>query len=356
MDINLAEVPVDRLQTIAMVDDNAVAIDSERRGPDHATVIRRLHAHMLRARQVVSKVGLLIDPLAVVDVIAHIGEIGLDLGVGLLQKRLRPQKLRLCFRLQICERLVVRLPHPAVDAYEALDHVPGAIRIEFVYDFLNELVVDLQIADAVLWLFPFREVDDHLSMRLVAAGSGGIDQGRNVQRHVPGKRKERELARFPARHRPAAKGLVTNANAGGGRRARDVVGDQIGHADIQVVLVGIDAHLHRLSYDGHIARNLDCLTAKVVRGGRNDQTSRTAFELWSTLHSSRKLQRVLRRLTQPAKPPRRMLHVSQLVTLAVLLDVRCGPAYPMRICDAHRNRRCLANRADRSRKGDNRSR
>ena len=71
-----------------MIDDYAVSIDSQWCSPDYTSVIRCLHADVLCARQVVAEVRLLIDLLAVVDVIPHIGEVGFNFGVGLLLERL----------------------------------------------------------------------------------------------------------------------------------------------------------------------------------------------------------------------------------------------------------------------------
>src|SRR5437868_15194170 len=51
-----------------------------------------------------------------------------------------------------------------------------------------------------------------------------------------------------------------------------------------------------------------------------------------------------------------MLHLRELVTRAVLLDVRGGPPNPMRIGNLHGNARGLANCIERGRKCDHRSR
>ena len=99
MNVDLAQMAIDRLQAVAVVDDDAVAVDSERCGPNHASVIRCLHPDVLRARQVVAKMRLLINLLTLVNVIADVGEVGFDLCVWLLQKGLRPEKRRLCFCL-----------------------------------------------------------------------------------------------------------------------------------------------------------------------------------------------------------------------------------------------------------------
>ena len=83
MDIDPAEVAIDRLQSVAVVDDDAVAVNSQRSRIDDLAVIRGFHADMLRHRQVVSQMNLLIDLLAVIDVIAHIGKVRFRLRVRL---------------------------------------------------------------------------------------------------------------------------------------------------------------------------------------------------------------------------------------------------------------------------------
>ena len=81
---------VNRLQAIAVVEHDAIAINTQGRGVHHLAVVGSLDAHMLRGGEVVSQVHLLVDLLAVVDVIAQVGECSLGAGVGLPREGLRP--------------------------------------------------------------------------------------------------------------------------------------------------------------------------------------------------------------------------------------------------------------------------
>ena len=93
MHVDPAHVPVDGLQSVAMIDDHAVAVDAKGRCPHDAAVIRCLHAHMLRDRQVIAKVNLFVDLLAVIDVAAHVGKGRFGCRVGLPREGLRPEEM-----------------------------------------------------------------------------------------------------------------------------------------------------------------------------------------------------------------------------------------------------------------------
>jgi hypothetical protein len=62
-----AEMPVDRLQSVAVIDHNAVAVDAERSSPNDAVLIRCLDADMLCDGKVITEVNLLVDFLSVID-------------------------------------------------------------------------------------------------------------------------------------------------------------------------------------------------------------------------------------------------------------------------------------------------
>ncbi len=89
-----------------MVEDNAVAVNPQRSRINDSAVIRRFHTDVLRNRQVVSQVNLLIDFLAVIDVIPHIGKARFCLGVRLPDERPRPQEPVRGLELQIGKRFV----------------------------------------------------------------------------------------------------------------------------------------------------------------------------------------------------------------------------------------------------------
>src|SRR5581483_11197851 len=52
----LAHVPVDRLQPVAVIHHDAIAVDAERRGIDHLAVIRCLHADVRGDGEIVAEV------------------------------------------------------------------------------------------------------------------------------------------------------------------------------------------------------------------------------------------------------------------------------------------------------------
>ena len=90
-------------------------------GPHHAAVVGDVHRSVRRVRKVEAQVHLLIDLLALVHVIAHVGEHGLFLAP--VQERAVPQNLLFGLEAQIGELLIVLAPHLAVDLEEAREHV-----------------------------------------------------------------------------------------------------------------------------------------------------------------------------------------------------------------------------------------
>ncbi len=92
---------VNGLQTVAMIEDNAVAVDAEWSRIDDLPIIRGFYSDMLRNRQVVSQVNLLVDLLSVIDVVPHVRETRLGLGMSLPDERPRPQELVGGFEAQI---------------------------------------------------------------------------------------------------------------------------------------------------------------------------------------------------------------------------------------------------------------
>ena len=98
-------------------------------------------------------------------------------------------------------------------------------------------------------------------------------------RHIPRKRKQREQTRLAARHRPGAKRLVADAHARLAPATGDIEGRQIGHAQIEVVLFGIDTHRRRLRHHRNIALQARRLPPKIVRRRLNDQLCLAIFKL-----------------------------------------------------------------------------
>ena len=91
--VDPAEMPVDGLQSVAVVDHDAVAVDAERSSPNDPAVIRCLDADVLCDGEIVTEVNLLVDLLAVIDIVAHVGKGGFGLGVGLACEGLRPEEV-----------------------------------------------------------------------------------------------------------------------------------------------------------------------------------------------------------------------------------------------------------------------
>jgi len=81
--IDSAEVTVDGLQTVTMIEDNAVAVNSEWSRIDDLPVVGRLYSDVLRNRQIVSEVNLLVDLLSVIDIVPNVCETSLGLGMNL---------------------------------------------------------------------------------------------------------------------------------------------------------------------------------------------------------------------------------------------------------------------------------
>ena len=88
--IDSAEVTVDGLQTVAMIEDNAVAVDAKWSGIDDFPIIGGFYSDVLRNGQIVSQMNLLIDLPSVIDVIPDFRETRLGLGMSLPDERVRP--------------------------------------------------------------------------------------------------------------------------------------------------------------------------------------------------------------------------------------------------------------------------
>src|SRR5262249_45233110 len=156
---NLAQMTVDGLQSVAMIQDNAIPVDAERGGINYFAIVGGKHVNMLGAGKIVAKMDLLIDLLALVGVVPHISEVCLHFCVGLLHERLRPKKPGLSLQVQIRESVVVSAPHLAVDLYESSGEIARAVRIKFIYHLLHEMIVHRQVADAIFRLLTFWELE-----------------------------------------------------------------------------------------------------------------------------------------------------------------------------------------------------
>src|SRR5215813_3127761 len=129
MHCNLAKMTVDGLQSVAVIEDDAVSVDAERRGVDDFAIVGGKDVNVLSAGKIVAKMNLLVDLFALVDVVPHVSEVRLHFCVGLLQERLRPKESRLSLQSQIGESLIVGAPHLAVDLDESGNEIARAVRI-----------------------------------------------------------------------------------------------------------------------------------------------------------------------------------------------------------------------------------
>src|SRR6266508_2794984 len=152
---------------------------------------------------------LLIDLLTLVDVIADVSELRLNLGVGQLQKRSVPQHSRLGLQAQVGERLIVLAAQFTVDFQEALKQVAAAGRgtagIDLVDHLVQKRVVDVQIAHAE---FLGKDLKPETARGLDTSGTVGVNARDNVRRHVPGIAEQRKALRLRfSGHWPTAEGI-----------------------------------------------------------------------------------------------------------------------------------------------------
>ena len=100
-----------------MVEDDAVAVNSHVAGPDHAAIVGGMDGSGLSVGEIEAEVHLLVDLIAVVDVVADVGEIGLFLAP--VNEGAVPQDLFFSLEAQVGELLVVDAAEFAVDLEEA---------------------------------------------------------------------------------------------------------------------------------------------------------------------------------------------------------------------------------------------
>ena len=112
---DMAEVAVDRLQAIAMIHNDAVAVDAERRRIDNAAIIRCFDTNVLRDGEIVSQVDLLIDLLALVDLVPQVGKGRFSLRMSLPGERLREQKPVCGLQAKLRQSLVIGPAHLGID-------------------------------------------------------------------------------------------------------------------------------------------------------------------------------------------------------------------------------------------------
>src|SRR5688572_14414541 len=92
--VDRRQMPVERLNTHAVVDDHAVAVDAQIGGVHDDALLRRLDRHVGGYRQVEPEVHLLVHVLALIDVGARVGELRLHLRVAELLEGVHEHQLR----------------------------------------------------------------------------------------------------------------------------------------------------------------------------------------------------------------------------------------------------------------------
>ena len=121
LDADLAQVAIDRLHPVSVIQHNAIAENAQIPRPHHAPVIGGEHWPVRDIGKIEAQVHLPIDFLAVVNIVAQVGEVGLFLAP--VQERAYPENLLLGLEAQIGKLLVVGAAHRAVDEKEARQQV-----------------------------------------------------------------------------------------------------------------------------------------------------------------------------------------------------------------------------------------
>ncbi len=146
---------------------------------------------------------------------------------------------------------------------------------------MEELVSDLDIVLLVDGLFALGEDDGERGGNFGSVRGEGDGDGAGG--HVPGEGVEGEEAGFgftiPGRHGPGAEGLVADADAGGGVGAGDVEGGEVGHAEVEVVLVGVGGENGGLGDDGDVSLDAGLSGEEAGGGGFEDEFGGAVVQL-----------------------------------------------------------------------------
>src|SRR5947209_3672155 len=127
-----------------------------------------------------------------------------------------------------------------------------------------------------------------MSSGFVPTRIGGINDRRSAGRHVPGKRIQRKITWLAIGHGPGPESLVADPDTGFGPVSREIEGSQVGHAEIEIVLVGIRGDRGRASHHRDFTFYAGGLRAKIVGSSFDDQLRFAVFELRRSLHSGLK--------------------------------------------------------------------
>ncbi len=131
--VNLAEVRVQSLQSHAVVDDDAVAVDSEKSGKDDFSFVRGFHFGVADRSEIYAQMCLVVNFLAFVDVIALVAKPGHRLGVCQAEKTPFPERLVGSFSTNIVQPGAIFYPEFPVNSEE------NAQRAFFIRKILLEL-------------------------------------------------------------------------------------------------------------------------------------------------------------------------------------------------------------------------
>ena len=342
---------VDGLQRVTVVHHDAVSVDPQVRRPHHAPVVGRVHRRILDIREIETQVYLPVHLLAVIDVVAHVGEIGLFLAV--VQEGTVPQHLLLGLEAQIGKLLVVPAAEVAIDFEEAREQVgagrQGAAGIHGVDQRGHQAIGQRKLArPEFLRLHAEPEPRGDLGAGQVARE----DQRHGARFHVPGVPEHGEpLACATARERKTAKRVRPHAHSGLRHRPQRRQRHQFHAALVDVVLQAVGAHPRRRQHHGHVAERAVRQTAEVVRDGLHHHPRLAFLQLRHFALADLERHATRRYVPLPEETRRRRALREHQRARAVLLHVCRQAAHPVRIGNPDRDRRGCAGHRHRRAEG-----
>ncbi len=134
--------------------------------------------------------------------------------------------------------------------------------------------------------------------------------------------------------------LVADAHTRRRVSASDIEGRCVCHADVEVVLLGVDADRRGLRHDRHIPLDASGLVQQIVRGRLDDQLGLAVFELWRCLDAGGEAPHCFLCL-------RGLFHLPDWIACTVLLHGGGDTTDAAWIGDMHHDRSGLADDAHR---------
>src|SRR5881392_378751 len=110
---------------------------------------------MLCNSKIVPEMYLLIDLLAVVNVVALVCKGCFSLRMRLPSKRLRPEESVRSLQAQLGKSFVISVSHFTIDLDESRNRVTSSVWIELTQHLLHKLISDLNLVVCVDWLLLF---------------------------------------------------------------------------------------------------------------------------------------------------------------------------------------------------------